>query len=203
MNTVPPLSKSRDVQSKAPPWLQAHYAAKRRRTVQLVQSTVDQLVAQNEPVTLEAICRLSRELDPTGKGVQKAGILGNPEAHTYYQEHSRSYQTYQRRARHHARRTTTSGQPRPIRLETNRDVDRVRHRYLALPKAELVERLLAVEQTYVETRDQLAHLQFTLVELQRATPNRPSSRKPPPPRQREHRHGHRSLEAHAPKESNT
>ena len=121
-------------------------------------------------MTIEAICRLSQELDPTGKGVSKAGVLGNPEAYTYYQEHSRSYQAYRRRGHHHAHRTNVPKEPQPIRIEASRDLNRARRRYLAMTKAELVERVLAAEQTYVETRDQLAQLQFKLVEMQRTKP---------------------------------
>ncbi len=97
MNRISHLSISIPTPEQERPWLQAHYAAKRQRTVTLVKATVDRLQWEGQKVTIEAICRLSRELDPNGKGVQKAGVLDNPEAHAYYREHSASYQTYQRR----------------------------------------------------------------------------------------------------------
>lgn len=54
----------------------------------------------------------------------------------------------------------------PLRVDPNRDVDRVRYRYLRLTKAGMVERLLIVEQAYAEVHQQLAHLQFQLLEQQ-------------------------------------
>jgi hypothetical protein len=45
-------------------------------------------------------------------------------------------------------------------------VDRVRQRYLKQSKIDLVERLLIVEQTYAEKLQQLARLNFELVEHQ-------------------------------------
>lgn len=139
--------------------------------MQLVRSTVDQLVAKGESVTLEAICRLSRELDPKGKGVQKAGVLDNPEAHAYYQEHSVTYQTYRRRNGRRANRSgraSVTGQAHPTRIDPERNVDRTRRRYMQASKAELVERLLVVEQEYAQSQQQLARLQFALLEAQQA-----------------------------------
>ncbi len=54
----------------------------------------------------------------------------------------------------------------PLRIDPNRDVDRVRYRYLQMTKPEIVEHLLIVEQAYAEVHQQLAHLQFQLLELE-------------------------------------
>jgi hypothetical protein len=48
----------------------------------------------------------------------------------------------------------------------DRDVVRVRQRYLLQPKADLVERLLAVEQELSETQRQLTIVQFQMLALQ-------------------------------------
>lgn len=147
------------------PWLLAHHAAKRQRTVDLVKAAVHRLLQENEPVTIEAICRVSRELDPRGKGVQKAGVLGNAEAHAYYRQHSPSYQAY------HAwkdRKPIRSPAPAtPPRVSPDRDLDRVRRRYRLFSKAELMERLVAAEQAYAEAQQQLVRLQFELAEARR------------------------------------
>jgi hypothetical protein len=115
-------------------------------------------------VTLEAICTRSRELDPEGKGIKKAGIIGNAEAHAYYRKHSTTYQRglgYQRRQGRNKHVATV-----PLRIEVDRDTARVRQRYLLQPKADLVERLLAVEQKLSETQRQLTTLQFQMLTLQ-------------------------------------
>ncbi len=62
------------------PWLKHHYAAVRQRTVDLVKMTVDRLIQDGQAITIEAICQRSQQLDPQGKGIKKAGILGNAEA---------------------------------------------------------------------------------------------------------------------------
>jgi hypothetical protein len=114
-------------------------------------------------VTLEAICTLSREVDPEGKGITKAGVLGNAEAHAYYRQHSTSYQRglgYQRRK---ARKKQVAAQP--SRIDADRDAGRARQRYLLQPKGDLVDRLLSVEQELAVTRQQLAALQFEMIDL--------------------------------------
>ena len=142
------------------PWLMQHYAATRQRTVDLVKMTVDRLIQDKQTVTIEAICKLSQQLDPQGKGIKKAGILGNAEAYAYYQQHRTSRRRTPGRASH---RTVTT-----YRLPTDpqRDLGQVRRRYLRERKPDLVERLLFVEQAYIESQQQLARLQFELLEQQ-------------------------------------
>jgi hypothetical protein len=115
-------------------------------------------------VTIEAICQKSLVLDPEGRGVKKSAILENPDAHAYYQEHSTSYQAAKKRNR--KTRVSSAPDPQPLRIDPNRNVDRARLRYLHLTKAEIVERLLTVEQAYAEIHQQLAALQFELLEIQ-------------------------------------
>jgi hypothetical protein len=167
MNTSTPLSASSLAEHpKAPqarPWLSQHHQATRQRTVALVKAVVDHLLQKGQTVTLEAICTQSRELDPKGKGITKAGVLGNAEAHAYYRQHSTTYQRglgYQRRKGRGKARDS-----RPLRIDPDRDVGRARQRYLLQPKADLVDRLLSVEQELGEARRQLASLQFELLDL--------------------------------------
>src|SRR5438874_1133906 len=143
MNHGSPLNS----EAKSPrPWLQAHYEARRKRTVDLVKAAVDRLKREKQTVTIEAICRLSKDIDPQGKGIKKAGVLGNAEAHAYYQKHSTSYQIAQGRKRPPLRRRTSN--MRPPRIDPNRDVNRVRRRYMQQNKTDLVERLLTIEEAY-------------------------------------------------------
>ena len=146
------------------PWLEQHYQATRERTVRWVKAAVDHLVKDGRAVTIEAICQQSQQLDPQGKGIKKAGVLGNEEAYLYYQQHCASQRSALKR---------TSHQPGPIayRLPTDsrRDLGSVRRRYLREKKMNLVERLLFVEQAYIESQQQLAQLQFELLEQQQKT----------------------------------
>jgi hypothetical protein len=132
----------------------------RQRTTDLVKMTVDRLLQDNQKVTLEAICKLSQELDPQGKGITKDGILGNTEAYAYYQQRRTSPKRTSSRS--------SSGSMTTSRLPTDpqRDLSLVRRRYLRERKSDLVERLLTVEQAYIDSQQQLARLQFELLEKQ-------------------------------------
>lgn len=160
------LSNQEANEPKKPhPWLLKHYEEKRERTARLVKASVDQLVQEGKIVTIDAICRVSPGLDPQGRGVKKSAILENPEAHEYYREHSTSYQTVKNRKRRAVRKGTSSAPAaQPLRIDPQRDVERVRYRYLQMTKAEIVERLLMVEQAYAQSHQQLAQLQFQLIE---------------------------------------
>jgi hypothetical protein len=166
------------------PWLQKHYQEKRERTVRLVKAAVDQLVKEGQAVTIEAICRSSVELDPGGRGVKKSALLENQEAHTYYREHSASYQAAQARKRQSTRKNRGTPRPtQPLHIDPNRNVERVRYRYRQMNKNDLVEPLLTVEQGYAAVQQQLTQLQFKLFEQEqhqeeeRRQARRPSQRK--------------------------
>jgi len=118
-------------------------------------------------VTIEAICRTSVELDAEGRGVKKSAIMENPDAHAYYREHSDSYRAAQARKQQMIRKGKSTPRPaQPLRIDPKRDRERVRYRYLQMTKADLVERLLSVEQAYADVHQQLVQLQFQLIELE-------------------------------------
>jgi len=153
------------------PWLQKHYQEKRERTVRLVKTAVDQLVKEGQAVTIEAVCHKSAQIDAEGRGVKKSALLENPEAHTYYQEHSVSYRMVQARKRA-GKAAKISVQAHPLRVDPHRDVDRARYRYLQMTKPEIVERLLQVEHAYAELADQQARLQFAWLEKEETARDR-------------------------------
>jgi hypothetical protein len=64
------------------------------------------------------------------------------------------------------------------RLPTDpgRDLGSVRRRYLRERKPDLVERLLLVDQAYIESQQQLARLQFELLEQQQKAQKKQENR---------------------------
>src|SRR6266700_5061342 len=90
MRAMTRYSMSNTTPEQDRPWLQQHYQAVRERTVRLVKAAVDRLVKDGRAVTIEAICQQSQQLDPQGRGIKKAGILGNAEAYAYYRQHRTS-----------------------------------------------------------------------------------------------------------------
>lgn len=143
-------SMSNTPHERARPWLEQHYQATRERTVNLVKAAVDHLVKEKRSVTIEAICQQSQQLDPQRKGVKKAGVLGNAEAYAYYQQHRTSHVMRSKRVPHKV------GNKHHLPTDPGRDVGAVRRRYLRERKPDLVERLLLVEQAYIESQQQLA-----------------------------------------------
>jgi hypothetical protein len=119
-----------------------------------------------QPVTVEAICQRSQQLDPQGKGIKKAGILGNTEAYAYYREHRTSRAVARRQILPKARITHR------LPTDSGRDLGTVRRRYLRERKPDLVDRLLFVEQAYIESQQQLARLQFELLDQQQKAQKR-------------------------------
>ena len=160
-------SMSNTTRERARPWLEKHYEATRQHTVNLVKTAVDQLVKEKRSVTIEAICQQSQQLDPQGKGIKKAGILGNAEAYVYYRQHCAS-------PRRTGGRVSRQSATVVHRLPTgpHRDLRQVRRRYLRESKAALVERLFSVEQAYLESQQQLARLQFELLDQQQKAQKR-------------------------------
>jgi len=91
--------------------------------------------------------------------------MENPEAHAYYREYSDSYRAAQAHKQQMVRKGKSPPRPaQPLRIDPKRDRKRVRYRYLQMTKADLVERLLSVEQAYADVHQQLVQLQFQLIE---------------------------------------
>jgi len=130
---------------EAKPWLKERvYEPKRRRTVELVRTSVDALAKDRKRVSLATVCARSKEIDPDGRGISESAILKNEEARIYYEQH-RSWNAGSRNRQKICKSTAVTV---PARIKGDRDESRVRYRYLKLNKAELVERLLAVEQAH-------------------------------------------------------
>lgn len=152
--------------NSAPGWLRDKvYTPKKQRTVELVTHAVEVLKGGKQRISLAAISRKTKEIDPTGVGISESAILTNEAAYACYRQHcswkrrsaSRSYQA----------KAENQVQIRPALLD--RDVARVRQRYLRLSKNELVERLIAVEQAYAEQEERWlqASEELLLVHMQR------------------------------------
>lgn len=132
--------------SKDRSWLKEKvYDLKRSRTVELVKTSVASLMKDRNRVSLAALSARSKEIDPGGRGISESAILKNQEARMYYEQH-RSWRKSGSGTRQRVLRTTPVRVP--AQIKGDRDAARVRYRYLRLSKAELVERLLAVEDAH-------------------------------------------------------
>lgn len=130
------------------PWLKEKvYGPKRKRTVELVLMSIDSLAKERKCISLSALSARSKEIDPDGRGVSETAILKNAEARVCYEQH-RSWKVGTRnRPRNLKPIGVTAG------IKGDRNAVRVRYRYLKRSKAELVERLLAVENAHAVLQD--------------------------------------------------
>jgi hypothetical protein len=113
--------------------------------MELVKQSIECLHKDRQRISLASIAVTSKTIDPTGRGVSESAVLNNKEARALYEQH-RTWKSSPRRP------TSTTKKVKATRLSTkaDRDQEQVRQRYLRLGKAELVDRLLAVESAYAE-----------------------------------------------------
>lgn len=150
MNSVSHKSTLNRPKSEAPAWLQTKvYEPKRRRTVELVRASVEALRKEGKRISLASVVAKSKLLDPKGIGVSQSAIMHNDEARTCY-EQQRTWKESRSLLR-----TESASQVNLTRrrILADRDLARVRRRYLRQSKQELVERLLMVEQAYAEQEE--------------------------------------------------
>jgi hypothetical protein len=57
----------------------------RRRTVDLVNRSVDALCKDKQRVSLSTVAAKSKELDPEHRGISESAVLDNQEARAYYE----------------------------------------------------------------------------------------------------------------------
>jgi hypothetical protein len=124
------------------------YERKRQRTTKLTKNTIEFLEQNRKPISLASIATVSRQIDPEGRGVSENGIRTNPDAYATYRDHMTWKSPTQTRARN----------PRKLAREhPSRDLVRARQRYMRLPKRELAERLIMLEEASVESEERWLH----------------------------------------------
>jgi len=121
-------------------WLHDVYEERKRRAFDLGKQATDLLIKESKKVSHRAVAQRSKEIDPDGNGIHVNTIRSNKELHEYISQNSAKKYPAARRAA-------------IVRQETNfklvkeeRDLERVRNRYMKLTKVELVELLIQTEQ---------------------------------------------------------
>jgi hypothetical protein len=155
------LSSDSNHSGKAHPWLQEQvYAPRRQRSVDLVERSVDILVREQKKVSVASIVAKSKEIDSDGLGVSESTILNNGEVRTYYEQH----RTWKGSRNKRSAITNMVSRTANVRIKAERDIAGVRQRYMRLSKQELVERLLAIEQTCTEQEERWLRVNDDLLE---------------------------------------
>jgi hypothetical protein len=124
-----------------PPALVPVYERKRQRTTRLTKDAIEFLERSGKPISLASITAISRQIDPNGRGISENGIRTNPDAYKNYRDHVTWKGPNRKRAK----------SPRKLApQEPSRDLLRARQRYMRLPKQELAERLILLEEASME-----------------------------------------------------
>ncbi|MHB8629693.1 MAG: hypothetical protein ACYDBJ_28235 [Aggregatilineales bacterium] len=108
------------------------------------------MVANNQDVSIASVIRQAKILDPEGRGISHTAILRNTDARTYYEQH----RTWTRKTNRQVHPSSAISTSVKIHIQLDRDVGRVRQRYLQMSKQELAERLIQSEQLYAEAKEQ-------------------------------------------------
>jgi hypothetical protein len=140
------------------------YEPKRQRTFEIVKRAVDTLVEQRNQdgvtrISLTTIVAMAKQQDPAGQGIAHTSILENEEAYAYYKKFRTARPSKQRQ---HA---PMRGETAPV-IKADREQARVRQRYMQWNRADLVDRLLLVEQQYAELNTRYLGMNDKLLEWQ-------------------------------------
>ena len=120
------------------------YERKRQRTIKLTMDAIELLERDRKPISLTSIVAVSQQIDPDGRGISENGLRTNPDAYETYRAHMTWKGPNRKRARS-ARQLA--------RVQASRDLVRARQRYMRLPKRELAERLIMLEEASVEREE--------------------------------------------------
>lgn len=145
-------SNSSSSKKQAPVHLQKVYEARKQRTFELVKQSIDKLVSQEQKVSLTTVVAQSKELDPKGKGVSISAIQRNEQANAYYKNHQSYKNLATKRSSIIVKKLSEREAPR---IKLDRDLARVRQRYLKVSKEELVDHILVVEQALAQKEQDL------------------------------------------------
>lgn len=129
------------------PWLQQIYQQRRQRTIELTRKAISYLQSQQTGISLSRIAAASRIVDEAGKGVSSSAILTNEVAMQLYVE-SRDW-----RPLNSPFKSSKDAHPLALRLRTNNGNASVGSSLRRMTKAELVERVLQLEQALGEMRE--------------------------------------------------
>ncbi|MGO4106680.1 hypothetical protein [Paenibacillus sp. YAF4_2] len=132
-------------------WLQNRYEQRKSRSVELGINAIDKLVKDNKPVSYHTVSELTRVLDPDGEGIHPNTIRRNSELQAYFTQHQTA-KPY--KARKKAVKRLLDDMESFKQIKINRDLERVKLRYMQSTKSELVEHIIRLEQ-YVAQQNQI------------------------------------------------
>ncbi|NBI30896.1 hypothetical protein [Chengkuizengella marina] len=131
-------------------WLQNNNEKIKEDRYKLGVKAIDALISEEKPISYRSISNKSKELDIKNKGIHPNTIKNNKKLYEYYIKHSSSKKLTKRHSRKHIK----IGDHDFKSIKIDRDVERVKRRYMQLNKLELVELLINAEQ-YIAEQNQI------------------------------------------------
>lgn len=132
-------------------WLDKVHQQRKERSISIGVRTIDFLVSKGIPVTYHNISHHSKAFDEKEKGIHINTIKRNEELYEHYKKHSRTYKV--KNARKKPEKPSTFDESTLRRISHNRDSNNARKKYMQLSKAELVNRLIEVEQYVAQNQE--------------------------------------------------
>lgn len=148
----------KEIHSDKLQWLEKVHLQRKERSISIGIQTIDFLVSKGIPVTYHNISHHSKVFDENQKGIHVNTVKRNEELYEYYKKHSRTYKV--KNARKKPEKPPKLEETTLIRISPNRDSNNARKKYMQLSKAELVNRLIEVEQYVAENHNRWLIEQF-------------------------------------------
>lgn len=142
--------KSVSPQTNELEWLQASYDRRKSRSFEFGVKAIDALIKEGKSVSFRTVSDKSKEIDPAGAGIHQNTIRKNQELHKYFLKH-RTAKAYKPLKRSY--KPLEDDLDAFKHIKQDRDIDRVRQRYMQLTKPELVDLLIRMEQ-YIAYQNQ-------------------------------------------------
>lgn len=143
--------KSVSHQANEREWLESLYDKKRSRSYELGVKAITILFNEGKTVSYRTVALKSKEIDPDGRGIHQNTIINNKELHDYFLQYST---TKAYKARKKSNKRLLGDLEEFKHIKPDRDIDRVRQRYMQLTKPDLVELIIRMEQ-YISHQNQI------------------------------------------------
>ncbi|WP_139998754.1 hypothetical protein [Paenibacillus paridis] len=124
-------------------WLQASYDKKKNRSLELGVKAIDTLIKEGKTISYRTVSDKTKAIDPERIGIHQNTIRKNQELHNHFLQHST---TKAYRPRKRSRKPLDDDLDAFKHIKQDRDIDRVRQRYMQLTKPELVDLIIRMEQ---------------------------------------------------------
>lgn len=124
-------------------WLHEFHEKRKNRTIDLGVRTIETYIKEGTSISYRTVSEKSKELDPDGQEIHQNTIRKNQELRNYFLKHctTRAYGPRKR-----SNKPLDNDMDKFKHIKQDRDVERVRQRYMKLTKPELVDLLIQMEQ---------------------------------------------------------